>query len=176
MFFARWFVCYVYAQIYFASHASLRILLWIISYFDDMIFSLFNIFKTWHFSVWNSILLSTSHSWRVVKIALEHSSIINILRYSILSSVKKRNLVPVEFFSVMLFMYSRNRRGPTTLPWDTPDKLELSQKWSFHNNSLLAICQEIYNPYQERYPGFHNCTASLPRCDVAFFEGLAEVY
>ena len=50
------------------------------------------------------------------------SSSVLIVRYRRLSSANSLILVPSVRFLLMSFMYVRNRRGPRTVPWGTPER------------------------------------------------------
>ena len=86
---------------------------------------LFVIFRTWHFLGWrwNSMSQSASHFCKLFKSSWScmASAALLMSLYRAQSSAKSRTAEPSDTASGRSLMKSRNRNGPRTLPWGTPD-------------------------------------------------------
>ena len=54
--------------------------------------------------------------------SVAESSLVLMVLHSKLSSAKSLMCVPLEMLESMSLMYARNRRGPRTVPWGTPER------------------------------------------------------
>ena len=94
-----------------------------------LVFVLFVILRSLHFFMLNFICHLSAQSWsRRMSCCSEcESAKVSIFRYNALSSANSL-ILEVRLFSMSL-MYRRNRSGPSTVPWGTPDVTICVSEW-----------------------------------------------
>ena len=111
-------------------------------YWETIFLLLLVIRRSSHFCGWNSILLIVSHLWResrsLCRVALSSGDLIT--RYRRLSSANSLRCVPCERSFAISLMYTRNSKGPNTVPCGTPER---TGRGDDSEPSTMTVCSRF---------------------------------